>query len=197
MHEIDLKELQSKIDVAVEWVLKSSYPVQEKVLIILLLRNGLRVSDICTPSNFRFINQYKALLLSKKNNQWREVTTAEAYELIEQYNLIDSLQYWQRNRFYYYRMLKGLITDVETSRTGNTAVTHAARNIAAQSAFELTKSDEAAKIAIGNRSKSATKAYLTKGQKKASLKSGIIGDFTGVVGSVKSPKHKPKMQIIK
>ena len=43
---------------ACHWIRNSHLPYVEQFLIILLLRNGLRVSDICNPSNIRIIDKY-------------------------------------------------------------------------------------------------------------------------------------------
>jgi hypothetical protein len=175
---------------AVEWIMQSNLPPQEKLLLTILLRNGLRVSEICEPGNIRKIDEWTVAVYCSKNKTWRTCTMAEASEIEQQYSLLQNISYWKRTRWYYYRLLKGLLPDVETQRTGNKAVTHAARNIKAQMTFSATGSVNATKISIGNTSGRATSKYVRKSQKKAFLKGGIQGVESGQVGAVNITKTK-------
>ena len=152
------------------------------------MRNGLRVSDICNTSNIRIIDKYHVYVYSTKNGVWRQVQTAEATDLLDDDTVTSDLKFWKRNRQYYYRIMKGLLVNVETSRTGNQAVTHAARNIQAQTAFLATGDIEAAKASIGNKSESATKRYMNKMQRLALQIKGADNPLSGSVSSINNTR---------
>ena len=128
-----MSDYNQQLDQAIEWIVKGSLPPQEKILIILLLRNGLRVSEIADPSGIRKIDKFSVSVYCTKSKTYRTCMLAEAAEIEFRYQVLANISAWKRNRFYYYRTMKGLLVGVETNRTANTAVTHAARNIRAQS----------------------------------------------------------------
>ena len=179
---------QSQLDNAVNWIMNGNLPRQEKLLIVLLLRNGLRVSEICNPSNIKFTDKWNALIYCEKNKVWRTITTAEANEIASDSVLTANLQYWKRNRQYYYRQLKGLLVDVESRRITNNPVTHAARNIKAQQSFDATESAMATATSIGNKSKKATERYIPRRRSRAFLESGIKGNVSGTVAGENSTR---------
>lgn len=172
------------VDDAVKWVLNKPLPPQEKVLIILLLRNGLRVSEIVNAGKLRILDKWRIYVYSTKNKHWRVCQTAEGAEIIGQFGESLNLNNWQRNRFYYYRLLRGLLAGIETQREGNTAVTHAARNILAQQTYEITGSEQATMQAIGNKSIEATAHYVRRNQRRAFVKGGIKGKVSGTVSNL-------------
>ena len=169
---------------AVQWILSSTLPPQEKVLIILLLRNGLRVSEITEPASISKIDDWSVSVYCRKNKTYRICTLAEASMIEQQYQVLASIASWRRNRFYYYRLLRGLLSGVETARTGNTAVTHAARNIRAQQTFDATGQIEAAQASLGHRSSKSTQTYLKPHQKVAKVLRGIDDHLSGTLSSI-------------
>jgi len=176
------------VDEACTYIMNKQLPAVERFLLVLLLRNGLRVSEICNGGNIKLQDKYKALVYCSKNNVWRTCTTAEASELLSDNSVIMDLPIWKRNRQYYYRQLKGLLPNVETSRTGNEAVTHAARNIVAQQVMEATGSMQATKSAIGNTSDRATEKYISKSQRRTLQKGGIKDNISGNVSGINATK---------
>ena len=182
---------------AVQWIMYGNLPPQEKVLIILLLRNGLRVSEIAEPSGIRKIDKWSVSVYCPKTKTYRTCMLAEAAEVEEQYQVLSSIASWKRNRFYYYRLLKGLLSDVETNRTGNTAVTHAARNIRAQTTFDATGQIEAAQASLGHKSSKSTQAYLKPKKRSAKVLEGIEGGLSGTLtpiqvtrtGVIRQPRY--------
>ena len=181
MNEQNKETINQQLTIAVEWIMRSDLPNQEKLLIVLLLRNGLRISDICNPETIRKIDDWTVSLSSSKNKSLRICNLFEAKELEDKFNLIQDIKFWKRNRFYYYRKLKGLLPNVETQRTKNTAVTHAARNIKAQSVFDATGDKQATIQSIGNRSKSATSRYLRREQRRTFLLQGVENAASGTI----------------
>jgi len=184
----NIKISESQLDDAVKWIIDGSLPPQEKVLVTLLLRNGLRVSEITEPSHIRKIDDWSVSVYCRKSNVWRTCVLAEAAEIEKRYNVIQSIGFWTRNRWYYYRLLKGLLPAVQTNRTGNVAVTHAARNIRAQIALNATASIEAAAAAVGHKSTKSTRQYIPRSRKGAIIKQGIEGTVSGTIGSVQLTK---------
>jgi len=186
MIEDTVIENKRQLEQACTYIMRSQRPDVEKVLIIILLRNGLRISEICNPSLIKVISPFQVIIYATKNNTWRSCTTGEASNLLREDRVLKDLKIWKRNRQYYYRALKGVLPHVESSRTKNNPVTHAARNIQAQQVYEATNSIEATKVSIGNRSSSATERYITGNQRKALQKQGIKGSISGSVDNIVS-----------
>ena len=172
-----------------EFIMSRNLPAVEKFLLVLLLRNGLRVSEICTPSYIRVINSYKALVYCSKNKVWRSCVTGEASELLNDTLVTDMLPHWRRNRQYYYRLLKGHFVNVETQREGNDAVTHAARYISAQQAFDATEDMQAVQTSVGNKTSSASEHYISRKQKKALQQGNINVSPSGTLEPVNVTKR--------
>ena len=184
--EVSVDGYTFQVQQACEWLLKSSLPDVEKFLIILLLRNGLRVSEICNAAAIRVIDKYSVYVWCTKNATWRKCLTAEASELLAKPSVQSDLKIWNRNRQYYYRAMKGLIVGVETSRTENEAVTHAARNIAAQQAYQATESMQAVRASIGNATDNASARYINRRQRRALQTGGAISPISGTTSPVTS-----------
>lgn len=177
-------ESSDKIDQAIEWIIQMNLPNQEKVLLILLLRNGLRVSEIVDPSNIKKIDNWSVSVYCPKNKVYRTCMLAEASQIEQQYQVLESIANWKRNRWYYYRIMRGLLIDVETQRTGNTAVTHAARNIRAQETYDATNSVEAAQASLGHKSPKSTQSYLKPKRRGAKVLKGVEGELSGTVTGI-------------
>ena len=188
-YDVSVSNGSMLVNQACEWFLNSDLPAVEKFLLILLLRNGLRVSEICRASDVRLQGKYSAFIYSTKNNVWRRCVTAEAADLLDDGTVEMDLKFWNRSRQYYYRKLKGLLPDIETTRTGNVAVTHAARYVSAQEALQVTSSIEAAALSIGDKSVNATSHYINRRQRKALQTSGILDPISGTTSSINMTKR--------
>lgn len=164
---------------AVNWVQTSSLPTVEKFLLICLIRNGLRISDICNLDNWKIINEFESFIISQKNNEPRTIAHNEAHSYALSLKNANALQYHNRNRFYYYRLIKNLLPDFSESRKMNHAATHAARYIRAQQVYSETNDINLTKKAIGNRSAAATEHYLTASQRVLRNKKGILASPSG------------------
>jgi integrase len=180
---------QTILENAVQWILKGHLPIQEKVLVILLLRNGLRVSEISDPSGIKKIDDYSVSVYTNKTKSYRTCALAEAAQLEKEYQVLADIGSWKRNRWYYYRLLKGLFPDIETNRTGNQAVTHAARNIRAQQTYQATQSVEAAQSSLGHKSPKSTQTYLKQRPRNAKVFRGIDDEISGTLNNLQVTKH--------
>lgn len=158
---------------AVQIVMSREGNPVEKFLIICLLRNGLRVSEICNVQNWQLIDKWTSAIESQKNGVKRIVNHYEAAGYVGPYVNQLAIQTLNRNRFYYYRQLKGLLPDYSTTRHKHRAVTHSARYIKAQTVFNATGDIDATKHAIGNKTTKATSRYLTDEQRRLVIKHGI------------------------
>lgn len=167
------------IKCAVEVILRRPLPNVDKYLLICLLRNGLRVSDICSCSNWRIIDKWSSRIISPKNNQARIINHCEGAIYAEELIISEALKYHSQNRFYYYRVLKGLLPDYSSTRRSHRAVTHAARYIKAQEVFETSGDLALTAESIGNRTKRATEHYLSEGQRRLVIKKGVISTPSG------------------
>lgn len=176
---INTLDKNKDIDTAVQTVMQKLGNPTEKFLIICLLRNGLRVSDICNLQNWRIIDKFSSIIESQKNKVKRVVYHYEGAEFVGNYVNQNTLSTFIRNRFYYYRQLRGLLPDYSTTRHTHKAVTHSARYIKAQTVFDATGDIETTKQAIGNRTSKATSHYLTDEQRNATIKRGILSNPKG------------------
>ena len=179
-----MSDYNRQLDQAVQWIVDGNLPPQEKVLIILLLRNGLRVSEIADPSGIRKIDRYSVSVYCTKSKTYRTCMLAEAAEIEERYQVLANIAAWKRNRFYYYRAMKGLLVGIETNRTLNTAVTHAARNIRAQNTFDVTGQIEAAQASLGHKSSKSTQSYLKPKRRGAKVLRGVENEMSGTASPV-------------
>lgn len=173
------EERKKDIECAVKVILERSLPNVDKFLLICLLRNGLRVSDICVPWNWHIIDKWSSRLISPKNGQTRIVNHCEGAIFAEDLMTAKALTYHQQNRYYYYRILKGLLPDYSSTRRSHRAVTHAARYIRAQEIFETSGDLALTAESIGNRTKRATAHYLSEEQKRLIIKKGVISTPSG------------------
>lgn len=161
----------------------------EKFLIVCLLRNGLRVSEICNVQNWQLIDKWSSAIESQKNGVKRIVNHYEASEYVGPYVNQLAIQTHNRNRFYYYRQLKGLLPDYSTTRHTHKAVTHSARYIKAQTVFDATGDMDATKHAIGNKTTKATSHYLTDKQRRLVIKQGIQSTPSGQTAMISVSKR--------
>lgn len=161
----------------------------EKFLIVCLLRNGLRVSEICNLKAWTLIDKWTSAIESQKNGVKRIVNHYEASELVGTYVTQLALQTHNRNRYYYYRQLKGLLPDYSTTRHTHKAVTHSARYIKAQTVFDATGDIDATKHAIGNKTTKATSHYLTDKQRRLVIKQGVQSPPSGQTAMISVSKR--------
>ena len=177
------------IDQAVQIVMDRAGNPVEKFLIICLLRNGLRVSEICNVKDWQLIDKWTSAIQSQKNGVKRIVNHYEASEYVGPCVNQLAIQTLNRNRFYYYRQLKGLLPDYSTTRHTHKAVTHSARYIKAQTVFDATGDMDATKHAIGNKTTKATSHYLTDKQRRLVIKQGIQSIPSGETAMISVSKH--------
>lgn len=161
----------------------------EQFLIVCLLRNGLRVSEICNLKNWTLIDKWTSAIESQKNGVKRIVNHYEASELVGTYVTQLAISTLNRNRYYYYRQLKGLLPDYSTTRHTHKAVTHSARYIKAQTVFDATGDMDATKQAIGNKTTKATNHYLTDRQRRLVIKQGIQSTPSGQTAMISVSKR--------
>lgn len=161
----------------------------EKFLLVCLLRNGLRVSEICNVKNWQLIDKWTSAIESQKNGVKRIVNHYEASEYVGSYVNQLAIQTLNRNRYYYYRQLKGLLPDYSTTRHTHKAVTHSARYIKAQTVFDATGDMDATKHAIGNKTTKATSHYLTDKQRRLVIKQGVQSTPSGQTAMISVSKR--------
>ena len=177
------------IDQAIKIVMDRAGNPVEKFLIVCLLRNGLRVSEICNVQNWQLIDKWSSAIESQKNGVKRIVNHYEASEYVGQYVNQLAIRTHNRNRYYYYRQLKGLLPDYSTTRHTHRAVTHSARYIKAQTVFDATGDMDATKHAIGNKTTKATSHYLTDKQRRLVIKQGVQSTPSGQTAIISVSKR--------
>lgn len=177
------------IDQAISVVMGRQGNPVEKFLIVCLLRNGLRVSEICNLKSWQLIDKWTSAIETQKNGVKRVINHYEASELVGSYVTQLALQTLTRNRYYYYRQLKGLLPDYSTTRHTHKAVTHSARYIKAQTVFDATGDIDATKQAIGNKTTKATSHYLTDKQRRLVIKQGVQSPPSGQTAMISVSKR--------
>lgn len=161
----------------------------EQFLIVCLLRNGLRVSEICNLRSWLLIDKWTSAIETQKNGVKRVINHYEASELVGPYVTQLAIDTLNRNRYYYYRQLKGLLPDYSTTRHMHKAVTHSARYIKAQTVFDATGDIDATKQAIGNKTTKATSHYLTEQQRRLVIKQGVQSPPSGQTAMISVSKR--------
>lgn len=163
----------SFIQYAIDAVINGATPWPEKFLIILLLQNGLRVSEIADPERLVFLENQKIGVYSYKQSVYKIYNVPE---ILSHYNTDfhrDVIRSWKRSRQHYYRYLNNLIEFVQSSRKKNNAVTHAARNLLAQSVYARNFDINDVMRHLGIVSKSSAILYLTKEQIQKELAKAV------------------------
>lgn len=184
-----MQDKNKDIDQAVQVVMNRQGNKVEQFLIVCLLRNGLRVSEICNLKSWTLIDKWSSVIESKKNGVKRIVNHYEASEYVGPYVNQLAIRTHNRNRYYYYRQLKGLLPDYSTTRHTHKAVTHSARYIKAQTVFDATGDMDATKHAIGNKTIKATSHYLTDKQRRLIIKQGIQSTPSGQTAMISVSKR--------
>lgn len=148
------------IDSVVNTLWNMQLPLEEKILLTLLCRNGLRISEITNPSFLTVSSTSECLVWSFKQKAFKTCQMFECAQYLTNPNTLTSIQNWQRSRQYYYRLLQKVLPSDQISNRENQAVTHLPRYIIAQEIYSVTNSVDEVSKAIGNSTKSATMHYL-------------------------------------
>lgn len=185
---MDIGDKDNAITVAIDHIRQSNLHYVDKFLIICLLRNGLRVSDICKTNTWAILDTYTSIITSPKNNVTRLIQHAEAAEWADIIKASGVLVQYYRGRDYYYRQLKSLLPDYSALRSKTRAVTHAARYIKAQQVYDATGDLQAVADAIGDRTQQAAARYLSDDQRRLIIKRGVISRPTGSSGPIRVNK---------
>jgi len=154
------------IETSIANVRNANIPDIEKLLICCLIRNGLRVSEICDTSLITLINNTQLAIYQPKTRETRIVHIHEYNSIITAHINARQPIRWNRNRFYYYRLFKRYGWYEYNPNAKHQKVTHAPRHQLVNQLFEATKQINAVKNAIGHKSKSSTEHYLTKTNKQ-------------------------------
>jgi Phage integrase family. len=176
---------EDKLNSYVQKIINSTLPTIEKFLITVLLRNGLRVSEIANPSKILIIDEYRLKIWQWKTKSYREAITAEAHIYTKEIAKSGQLIYWIRHRNYHYRLFKQFGIEFESNRTKNKAITHGARNYLANKIYEETKDFKEVANVLGQKSaKSAEKYVLHRKVEKWRAKD-ILQSVTGTRSNIR------------
>ena len=154
------------VNQCVDCINRTDIPWVEKFLLIMLLRNGLRVSEIANPGSFELIDKDRFRLYAYKQKRHKICHLYEYSNIKWNRARVDTVRYWVRSRQHYYRIISRWLPYIDTQRTGNQAVTHAGRYLLAQRTYEATRSIDAVKKAIGVVEKDSALHYLSPAQLK-------------------------------
>lgn len=148
-------------------VKKSTY-LGEKIqaLIVLMLENGLRVSEVCSINYSKIDKLGRIYIDSKKGSNSRIVTSSEFSAYFKKVAGIDYVVGNVYDRFFFYRLFKKLGIIFETGKGMNNAVTHTPRILTLKSLNEDNIATSEIARFIGHKNEKNTKKYINKKSKK-------------------------------
>lgn len=151
---------QSYIDVVTDSDAWASLDDFTRLLLYLLMDNGLRVSEVTDTRAARVLDDSLVLIWQHKTQSFR---TARHRASSMGFSLEDFQSRLRRNcqpRFFIYRLLKSCGVVYHTEGRQRDAVTHVFRRLLALTVWQETQSLASVQVAIGHRSLSSTIAYL-------------------------------------
>jgi len=131
-----------------------------QALMLLMLENGLRISEISSGCKLQVLNNGQVSVYQSKTKSWRLAFLSN--ELL--FNVLKKnggvQQYELLNYKYWYRLFKKLGISHLVAGNVNASVTHAPRHLYASSLSGLTADDELVTRGLGHKSASAKKSYV-------------------------------------
>lgn len=151
----------------IEEVKNSTYlGEQVQALIVLMLENGLRVSEVCSIDYSKIDKLGRIYIDSKKGSNSRIITSSEYSKYFKKVAGTSFTVGDVFDRFFFYRLFKKLGIVFETGKGMNNAVTHTARILTLKSLNEdKIATSEIARF-IGHKNQMNTKKYINKKSKK-------------------------------
>ncbi len=152
----------SQIDIASGYIANKKNNIIDRVVIQLLMSNGLRISEVLHISGSDITPDGSILIRSKKGSELRYVSAMQFSSWLGNNRLFFASQVAYRNRWYYYRLFKRIGLDMRISGNSNNAVTHLFRYAFIERVNQLSGSSESTAKIVGHKNPANTKRYLNK-----------------------------------
>ena len=178
-----------KTESIVEKIKKSNLPIIEQFLILLLVRNGLRVSEITHTENIKLIDLHTVSVWQRKTKSFRTAKIADFQENIDKIFVGSVMREWNRNRQYYYRLFDKLGISQLLENHKNRSVTHLPRHIRANDVYAATKSMDLVSKELGHKSLRSASHYVKVEPQRTALQRGVLNPSTGVVVNLRVARN--------
>ena len=169
----------------IEQIKKSTIPDIEKYLICILIRNGLRISEITHCQNIKLIGNQLLSVWQKKTKTIRTANVVDFQQLTKYLFINGNLTVWNRDRYYYYRVFKRLgISELLIGRQ-HKSVTHLPRHKIATEIYNETNSIELVTAQLGHKSTRSASHYLPPKPQPTVNQRGILSTNTGTANNLR------------
>lgn len=137
-------------------------PLFLKAFILLLLCNGLRISELIQIKGLDVAPDGTVLIRSLKNSDNRFVQPIYFRNYFINLSGQPIYPLADFSRFYFYRLFKKKGIYIQHRDKSKTSVTHAARELYLKNLYALSQDTETVQRAIGHRNIKSTESYLNK-----------------------------------
>lgn len=158
-------EQASDITIAVERIMTSNEGIAFKALSTLLLRAGLRVSDVLRVSGSDITNDGKVIIRQSKGSLSRIVQPVECLSFWLEFRSSSVSLSAIYSRYYVYRVFRKLLIMGSYGDNKRASVTHSGRHEVALSVYRVTGELESITNVLGHSSKK-TASYYAQEKKK-------------------------------
>lgn len=135
-------------------------PEVERVMIELIWRNGLRVSELLRIKGTDVMSNGSFIIHASKHSENRIGFIVDGLPFLESWRGVPAYIFDCYDRHFVYYMFKRLGISSNIKGNSNRAVTHVLRHQAIENINRATNSSEATAQVIGHRSKRSTEHYL-------------------------------------
>lgn len=150
------------LSIAVNSILSNKLiPQVERVMIELIYRNGLRVSELLRIKGTDIMPNGSFIIRASKFSQNRIGFVVDNAEWLQSYRSYPSFIFADYNRHFVYYLFKRRGISSQIIGNQNKAVTHVLRHQAIENLLMATKDTAVTAQAIGHRSKRSTEHYLS------------------------------------
>ena len=152
--------------------------------------SGLRINDLLSIKRSDIGDNLTVYVRQSKGSQAKVISLLYDKEFWTNYKRGLHTDISVFNSMTFYRLYSRYNLIIFNGPGRNSSVTHSARKLLARTAYDVTNSVDMAQAALGHKSQNSTMYYLTKEQKKAVLRNGIIGEVKGQAGNLKFRRMK-------
>lgn len=155
-----------KIKIASDYLADPKNYIIDKIVIQLLLTNGLRISEVLNITNSDIATDGSILIHSKKGSNIRYVSAGRFSDWIGKNPIYFCSQLKNFNRFYYYRLFKKIGLAQVLGNNRNASVTHLFRYAFIDKINSMTKNINDTALIVGHKNSKNTLRYEKKANSK-------------------------------
>lgn len=171
----------SNTAIVIEKLKSANIPAIEKWLICLLVRNGLRISEITHCQNIKLIDNHTVSVWQPKVKEKRICQVIDYLEIMPHIFTGNNLTDWNRNRWYYYRLFDRLGISEQLVGHQNRSVTHLPRHQRANEVYNNTLDISLAAKSLGHRGLKSIKYYVKEPKNQVLNNKGILKNPEGAI----------------